>query len=147
MNIRLMAIVSLLVLIVIVAGIILYIKLPRRLKVDRFIASWRELQGFCKDKATWPVAIIEADKLLDVALKKRKLKGKTMGGRLVAAQRMLSDNDNVWFAHNLAKKLIAKTDTKLKESDVKNALVGFRQALKDMGALPSSSPEQEKKQI
>lgn len=147
MNIRLMAIVSLLVMIVIVAGIILYIKLPRRLKVDRFIASWRELQGFCKDKATWPVAIIEADKLLDVALKKRKLKGKTMGGRLVAAQRMLSDNDNVWFAHNLAKKLIAKTDTKLKESDVKNALVGFRQALKDMGALPSSSPEQEKKQI
>lgn len=117
------------------------IKRPKKLKVGRFVASWRELQGFCRDKATWPQAIIQADKLLDVALKKRKLKGKTMGERLVSAQRLFTDNDDTWFAHNLAKKISAQADLKLKESDVKDALLGFRQALRDIGALPDSGKE------
>ncbi len=115
-----------------IISIIMYFKLPRRLKGDRFVASWRELQGYCKDKATWPLAIIEADKLFDAALKKRKLKGKTMGARMVAAQRILTGNDDVWFAHNLAKKLKVQSDIVLKEADVKSALMGFRQALKDI---------------
>lgn len=119
-----------------IAGVVMR-RLPRRLKAEKFISNWRELQGYCKDKATWPLAILEADKLLDVALKKRRFKGKTMGARLVAAQRILSDNDDVWFAHNLAKKIATQSDIKLKEADVKDALIGFRQALKDIGALPS----------
>ncbi len=137
MSFRLILFLSASLVAAIAIGIILFVKLPRRLKGDRFIASWKELQGYCKDKATWPLAIIEADKLLDAALKKRKLKGKTMGARLVAAQKILTGNDDVWFAHNLAKKLKVQTDLKLKESDVKDALMGFRQALKDIGALPN----------
>lgn len=121
---------------IVIVGIYLW-KRPRTLKADKFIDNWRELQGYCRDKATWPLAVLEADKLLDIALKKKKLKGKTMGARLVAAQRILSDNDDVWFAHNLAKKIASQKDFKLNEADVKDALVGFRQALKDIGALPS----------
>ena len=122
--------------VLLVAGLYLW-KRPRNLRADKFAHSWRELQGYCRDKATWPLAVLEADKLLDIALKKKKLKGKTMGARLVAAQRILSDNDDVWFAHNLAKKIASQSDFKLKEADVKDALMGFRQALKDIGALPS----------
>lgn len=114
-------------------------KRPRNLKAEKFMNNWKELQGYCRDKATWPLAILEADKLLDIALKKKKLKGKTMGARLVAAQRILTDNDDVWFAHNLAKKIASQKDLKLKEDDVKEALMGFRQALKDIGALPSGN--------
>lgn len=116
----------------------LRVKMPKRtktLKVSRFIASWQELQGYCKDKSTWPNAIVSADKLLDAALKKRKFKGKTMGERLVAAQNNLSDNDMVWTAHNMAKRILEVPDAKLKERDVKLALIGFRQALKDLGAF------------
>lgn len=113
------------------------VRIPKRLKANYFVAKWKELQGFCKQKDTWPTALIEADKLLDKALKKRKYKGKTMGERMVAAQRTFSDNDSTWFAHNLAKKIISDPAVKLKESDVKNALVGFRQALRDIGALPN----------
>lgn len=127
--------------IVITGGIIFAIKRPKRLKVQRFVASWRELQGYCRDKATWPQAIIQADRLLDAALKKRKLKGRTMGERLVSAQRLFTDNDDTWFAHNLAKKITAQTDASLKESDVKDALLGFRQALRDIGALPPAGKE------
>lgn len=107
----------------------------RRLKVNRFMASWQELQRFCRDKATWPQAILDADKLVDMALKKRHFKGKTMGERLVAAQNNLSDNDMIWTAHNMAKHILSTPNTPLRERDVKLALIGFRQALKDLGAF------------
>lgn len=126
---------------VLVAAVIVLWRVPKRLKQDNFAEKWRELQSFCKDKATWPEAIIAADKLLDRALRKRKFKGKSMGERLVSAQRIFTNNDTVWFAHNLYKKLNAEKDAKVKEADVKSALVGFRQALRDLGALPSGEPK------
>lgn len=123
-----------------IIGAIIYRRIPKRLKVEQFIGDWKELQLYCRDKKTWPNAIQEADRLLDKALKKRKFKGKSMGERMVSAQRMITDNDRLWFAHNLAKKVIADPKLRLKEDDVKNALIGFRQALKDIGAL--KTPEQ-----
>jgi tryptophan 2,3-dioxygenase len=107
---------------------------PKVLNSTYFQAKWKESQGYCKDKSTWPLAVINADKLLDEALKRRKFKGKTMGERMVAAQRELSDNDGVWYAHKLRNRLVHEADVKLKEADVKKALIGIRQALKDLGA-------------
>lgn len=110
--------------------------IPRRkIKPAKFKEQWTELQQFCKSKDTWPLAVINADKLLDLALKKKRLKGKSMGERMVEAQKMFSDNDGVWYAHNMAKKLIDDSYGKLKESEVKKSLVGIRQALRDLGAL------------
>lgn len=112
-------------------------------KTEKFVATWQELQGLCRDKATWTEALIKADKLLDRALKKRRFKGGSMGERLANAQRFITDNDDIWNAHNLVKKLLDKPDAvRLKESDVKEALISFREALKDIGALPK--PESKK---
>lgn len=122
------------VVVLIVAGVILR-RRPRRLKADKFMVEWKDLQLFCRDKSTWPTALLHADRLLDKALKKRKFKGKTMGERLVSAQRSLSNNDGIWFAHNLCKKVMANPRARLKEDDVKAALFAFRQALRDIGAL------------
>lgn len=120
---------------------------PRKLKTDKFAIDWKELQAYCKDKATWSDAILQADKLLDKALKRRKFKGKSMGERMVSAQRKFTNNDQLWFAHNLAKKIIADPATKLKETDVKSALVGFRQALRDIGALESPQSSQTEAEV
>ena len=117
-------------------------RLLKKLKQDKFIYDWRVLQSLCKDKATWPDAILGADKLLHRALKKRNYTGKRMGERMVSAQRDITNNDQLWFAHNLAKKIIADPTIKLKDTDVKAALVGFRQALRDIGAL--ESPQSDK---
>lgn len=114
---------------------VIIIRMPKRLKADKFSARWKDLQCHCRDKENWPKALTEADKLLDRALKKRKFKGKSMGERMVSAQRVFTQNDSVWFAHNLYKKVTANPKLKLRESDVKDALVGFRQALRDLGAL------------
>lgn len=124
--------------IVVLLGLVLgagYLKRkPKILNNAYFQQKWKDTQGYCKDKSTWPLAVINADKLLDEALKRRRFKGKTMGERLVSAQRELSDNDGVWYAHKLRNRLVHEADVKLREGDVKRALIGIRQALKDLGA-------------
>lgn len=108
---------------------------PRKLKVDQFQQRWKELQKLCAHSETWPEAIIEADKMLDEVLKRLHFKGQTLGARLVSAQKSLSDNDGVWFGHKLRNKLVNQDDVKLRTDDVKDALMGIGQALKDLGAI------------
>jgi len=126
-------------LIVIPLVLYVYVRLPKKLKTDAYMAQWKDIQACCKDKACWGDAVVDADKLLNTALKRKKLKGKSMGERMVSAQRLFTDNDAVWFAHNLAKKIMADPAMKLREDDVKTALIGFRQALRDIGALEDAS--------
>lgn len=108
---------------------------PRHLNQAYYQERWQTLQKLCKDQATWPLAIIDADKLLDDALKRSKYRGKTMGERLVAAQRDITNNDEVWFGHKLRNRLVHESNVKLNEQNVKEALMGIRGALKDLGAL------------
>jgi FtsZ-interacting cell division protein ZipA len=114
---------------------------PRRLKVAYFQTKWQEMQKLCSDKQNWPQAILAADKILDEALKKKRFSGKSMGERLTKAQRLLSNNEAVWFGHKLRNKLHDDPQAKLKEKEVKQALLGIRQALKDLGALPERKTE------
>lgn len=102
---------------------------------DYFANHWRALQKHCATRKTWPKALVAADDLLDDALKSRHYKGKTVGERLVAAQHELTSNDTVWFAHKLRNQTVGQDVRTLKKQDVLNALAGFRQALKDLGAL------------
>lgn len=130
---EIVAIVAFLILVLVVTAILK--RRPRNLNTVYFTSKWRELQKLCATASTWPLAVINADKLLDEALKKCHYKGKTMGERLVSAQHDLSDNDSVWFGHKLRNKLVHEHDTKLKKNDIKDALKGIRQALKDLKAL------------
>ncbi len=105
------------------------------LKRDYFQKQWMELLSRVRTSEGMVLAIIDADKLLDEALRKSHYRGKTTGERLVAAQRILSDNDTVWYAHKLRNRLVHETNQNLKKREVQNALAGFRQALRDLGAL------------
>jgi hypothetical protein len=122
--------------VLIVVSSVVFKKHPRKLKTNDYVQKWKRLQRFCSNRKTWPKALMAADKLLDSALKKRRFGGKSMGERLVSAQHSLTNNDSIWFAHNLSKKAIDDS-TRLKEVDVRNALVAYRQALQDIGALPN----------
>ncbi len=137
MSVEMMGAIAVVSFVGLVAMVIIYRRIPKKLNKDYFAAHWRELKTYLRSKKTWPEAIIEADRLLDKALKKRKFRGKSMGERLVSAQRIFTDNDSLWFAHNLCKKVLVDDNVRLKEADVKDALLGFGQALRDIGALPN----------
>jgi hypothetical protein len=108
---------------------------PRKLDIKKYQQRWLEIEKLCSKSSTWPLAVINADTLLDEALKRRHFKGKTMGERLVAAQRNLNNNDTVWFGHKLRNKIVHEEMSRLYRRDVQSALRGFRDALKDLGAL------------
>ena len=100
-----------------------------------FDPKWAELLSRVKTPEGMALAVIDADKLLDEALKRKGYKGKTMGERLVAAQRALSNNDGVWYAHKLRNRLVHEPNARLRRSEAKNALAGIKQGLQDLGAL------------
>lgn len=97
--------------------------------------KWMELLTRVKTPEGMILAVIDADKLVDEALRSKHYRGKTMGERLVAAQRVLSDNDAVWYGHKLRNRLVHEPAAKLKKKEAQDALAGFRQALKDLGVL------------
>lgn len=122
------------IVVILVAGVLTK-RRPGKLNQAEFSARWHDLQNLCADKKTWPLAIINADKLVDDALKKNRYKGKSMGERLVAAQHELSSNNTIWFGHKMRNKLVHEDYQLNSKKDVKEALLGFLQALKDLGAM------------
>jgi hypothetical protein len=126
----------------IVFGLIVLYLLNKRFNIrapslnqNYFQKQWLEVLARVKTQEGIVLAVIDGDKLLDEALKKRNFRGKTMGERLVAAQRSLSDNDGVWYAHKLRNRLVHEPNVRLKKKEAQTALAGFRQGLKDLGAL------------
>lgn len=125
--------------VILIAGVLIFLlrrRSPKQLNQQKFVAKWKQLQRFCNKKETWQKAIIDADDLMGEALKKKKYKGGNIGERLTRAQHALTDNEAIWFSHKLRGKIDANPEMKLKETEVKDALIGIRQALKDLGALP-----------
>jgi hypothetical protein len=128
--------------IIIIFGIVMLAIVSRlgrraRPKLDQayFHRQWGELLARVKTPEGMVLAIIDADKLLDFALKKHHFRGRTMGERLVSAQRTLSDNDAVWYAHKLRNRLVHEPNVRLKKKEAQMALAGFRIGLRDLGAL------------
>ena len=122
---------------VVVLAVVSRLARRRTPKLDRqyFQQGWLELLARVKTPEGMMLAIIDADKLLDEALRKHHFKGKTMGERLVSAQRVLSDNDAVWYAHKLRNRLVHEPNVKLRKKEAQTALAGFKLGLRDLGAF------------
>lgn len=123
---------------IVVAGLVLLVGLGqftrRRSGLDNkyYRERWAKIEQVQKmGEAGWQVAIIQADKLLDQALKQRGFAGDTMGDRLKSAHA----GDKVWAAHKVRNRIAHERDVKLNAFIVNQALRGFKQGLKSVGAL------------
>lgn len=85
--------------------------------------------------ATYAISIINADKLLDKALMEMGVPGKTMGERLKKIPSKFKDINGVWRAHKLRNALAHEPDFEVSYRQASNALVVYKQALKDLGAI------------
>ncbi len=85
--------------------------------------------------ATFMTTIIEADKLLDKALVEMGVPGKTMGDRLKRSGDKFEDINAVWRVHKLRNAIAHETDLEIGYKQASNALVIYKQALKDLGAI------------
>lgn len=127
------------VIVVIGVGLMVIIALTRKgpigLNQEQFRSKWLTIEGSLSDDPnTHQLAILNADKLLDSALKARGFKGETMGERLKSARTVFKNNNAVWAAHKLRNQ-IAHEEITVKKQTVLQALSAFKRALKDVGAL------------
>ena len=110
---------------------------PRVLDQDKYRSRWMAIETRLKrdDEANHTLCILEADKLLDAALKDRGMVGKTMAERMKQCQGRWTNGNGVWAAHKLRNRIVHETDVHLGYERTRQAIIAYKQALKDVGAI------------
>ncbi len=123
--------------ILLVAVIALTKKGATQLDVDKYRSKWMTIEGQLSrdNQSSCTLAVLNADKLLDQALRERGVKGQTMGERMKAAKDTWSSANAVWGAHKLRNQIAHESDHQVTYDDARRAIAGFKQALKDIGAI------------
>jgi hypothetical protein len=98
---------------------------------------WREVEAMLAmpGEMSRKMAILEADKLLDQALKSLSMPGQTLGERLKFAQYKHPELRDVWWAHRVRNQLAHEASGHLDASVAKRAVASFRKALERLGAI------------
>ena len=110
-------------------------KAPKGINREEFRLKWIKIESTLgEDESINQMAVLNADKLLDQALKARGFAGETMAERMKKAENQFKDKKSVWLAHKLRNR-IAHEDIVIKRSGAKKALVVFKRSLRDLGAL------------
>ncbi len=107
------------------------------LDVEKYRVKWLTIeQQVARDsEASYHLAVLNADKLLDHALKARGFAGNTMGERMKSATKQWSSANNIWTAHKLRNRVAHESDVRLDFASTNQALAAFKQGLKDLGAI------------
>lgn len=127
---------------VIIIGAVLFalITISKRgggLDVDKYRIRWMEIeQSMVKgNEPSYHLAVLNADKLVDQALKDRGTRGQTMGARMKSANKLFTQRDAVWSSHKLRNKIAHESGAKVSYEQARRSLAGFKRALKDLGAI------------
>lgn len=107
------------------------------LNVEAYRVKWLSIEQNVRpdNEESYHLAVLNADKLLDKALKERGFRGNTMGERMKSANKQWSNANHVWTAHKLRNKVAHEDGARLDLTTTRRALVAFKQALKDLGAV------------
>lgn len=132
-----MSIAFIIVVIVLAIVVISFINLigrPMPKGIDRvyFQNEWNDIMELTKETKTMPMSVINADKLLDEALRSIGYSGNNLAERLMSAKLQLKDRNAVWSAHKLRNKIVHESLFEPDEKDIKSALKGYFGALKDL---------------
>lgn len=108
-----------------------------QLDQEKFRSQWLRIETSLKkdEESSFHLSVLNADKLLDSALKESGYKGTTMGERLKGAGQRFSNRNAVWMAHKLRNQIAHEPDVKVNYLAARRALASFKQALKDIGAI------------
>jgi hypothetical protein len=121
--------------------LVLYISLTRRespqLNRDKYQAQWLSIENSLSrdNEAASHMAVLNADKLLDQALRDRRYKGEKMADRMKSAKSVWHNENHVWAAHKLRNQLAHEASVQVSYDTVLRALSAYKQALKDLGAI------------
>lgn len=119
------------------AVIILTKRSGRTLNVAKYQSQWLKIENSLQkdNAASYQLSILQADKLVDAALRDRGIKGDTMGERMKSAQSLWKNPDHIWGAHKIRNRIAHEADSEVTHDIAARSLAAYRQALKDLGAI------------
>jgi DNA-binding transcriptional ArsR family regulator len=109
----------------------------KRMDVEQYRVRWLAIEQRLKreEVLSYHLSVLNADKLVDQALRECGIRGETMGARLKSASAKFSDLDGLWTAHKLRNRVAHETDANVTYDEARYALGYFKKALKDLGAI------------
>jgi len=107
------------------------------LDVEKYRVKWLAIEQSVQEgqESTYHLALMNADKLLDQALKERGFHGNTMGERMKSAQKAWTNANQIWTAHKLRNQIAHEYEVRVSLDMTRRALAAFKQALKDVRAI------------
>ncbi len=115
---------------VLIVGYILFRRYNKKMSksaINEIQVAWKKIIRETDHKH----AILEADKLLDHALKKMGYRG-SLGAKLKKAPTLFKNINDVWAAHKVRNNIAHKIDYKVDEKTYKATMLKFKQAFKDL---------------
>lgn len=108
-----------------------------KINQDKYRSYWLKIENSLKkdQEASYHMAILNADKLLDNAMKESGFRGDTMGERLKRSGSRFSNLNAVWAAHKLRNRIAHEPEVRIDYMTARRALASFKKALKDIGAI------------
>lgn len=105
--------------------------------LEKIEETWRQIEELVKQNQpmSWKMAILEADKILDYALKSLALPGQDLGERLRVAHYNYPAVNEVWPAHKMRNRLVHETDYQITQREAARAIEQYRRTLKVLRAL------------
>lgn len=92
-------------------------------------------QSVGSDAGSMQFAVMQADKLLDKALRERGFAGETMGDRMKSAQKVFTNSNAVWTAHKVRNRIAHEDSVTITKRQTAQILQSLKHALRDVGAL------------
>ena len=137
MNVIFFAIAILIVAVLLFVAISLTKPHAPQLNKEKYQHNWLKIFNSVKkdEPASWHLAIINADKLVDAAMRELLINGQTMGERLKSAKDKFSSPNSIWHAHKLRNVIAHESNAEINYDQTRRALNSFKQALKDLGAI------------
>ena len=128
---------------ILICAVLLFVAInltkPHKIQLDKekFQRDWLVIENSIQkdNPASWHLALINADKLVDSALRELQFSGQTMAERLKAAKNKLSSPNSIWHAHKLRNVVAHETGAEINFDQTRRAMAIFKQALKDLGSI------------
>ena len=109
---------------------------------DKEIVSkrWADVENLLElgRPSNFQKAVLEADKIVDFALKKMRVPGETMGDRIRSAQKKFKNYQTyqaLWDAHKIRNRIVHEMNSEVLNYEAKEAITKFKKVLSDLGAI------------
>ncbi|MBQ3318699.1 hypothetical protein IJG76_01650 [Candidatus Saccharibacteria bacterium] len=128
---------------VVIIGVLVFLAIlatsrrPHKFNREKYQSDFLAIETSLEkdNRASYNMALISADKLLDRALFETGVNGKTMGDRLKKSGEKFTELNSVWYAHKLRNRIAHEPGFSIEYSAARHALAVYKQALQDLGAI------------